>query len=165
MSGPHGYGYTPQDAFNILPIARKRIRDEDLTAAAATQAIAFAAALPNNVLKLYGYADIDEAWSLDETDATGLNAQLGDSGDPNGILTALELIGVSAGLTALGGAGAEYGDGLVVPHASYTPSVLFTATGGATPLVNEADAGDMVFCVPFICVPADLYAYTPTIPG
>ena len=160
MSGNNGPGYTAADALGILPVARKRVRDEDLTTAGATQTISFDAALPNNVLKLYGYVDIEEAFSLDETDATGLTLELGDTGDPNGILTSLDLIGVSAGLTALGGAGAEYGDGLVIPHASYTPAGLFTATGGATPLVTEADAGDLVMCVPFICVPADLYAYT-----
>lgn len=158
MSGNNGPGYTPADALAILPVARKRVQHGDLTASAATQDIAFDAALPNTLFKAYAYVDIGTAWSL-QANATQLTLQMGDSGTVNGLLAAGNLIGTAAGLSALGGAGSEYGDGLVF-HNDYTPRGRFTASGGTTPLVSEADEGDLIMAVPFICIPADLYAYT-----
>jgi hypothetical protein len=159
-----GPGFTLEDAQWLLPFIDVHARDSDLSDADTTQAVLADKTMSLPIMATLGVVDIQEAWSLDESDATGLTAELGYATDPNFTLTALNLIGVAAGLSFLtaGGVGnlivqASVAAGLVT--AGYTPQVQFVATGGATPTVVEADAGYLIARTYFICCPSNLASY------
>lgn len=124
-----------------LPYVELVVQDEDLTTGGTTQAIAMPT-LPVNSVPLFATCNVEEGWTVGGGDATALTAQVGDSGDPDEYLTALDLVGVATGETQLGGNGARVGT-FALEAAAYAPEVLFTASGGASPLVTDADAGQL----------------------
>lgn len=159
-----GSGFTLEDAQWLLPFIDVHARDTDLTDADTTQAVSADKTMPLPVLSTIGVCDVQEAWSLDESDATGLTCELGYATDPNFTLTALDLIGVSAGLSFLtaGGVGnlivqATVAAGVVT--GGYLPQLQFIATGGATPTVAEADAGYIIGRTYFLCCPTNFAGY------
>lgn len=164
-----GKGFTIEDAQWLLPFIDVVARDNDLTDTDSAQTIVADRAIPSSLLVMgvLGITDIQQAYALDGTDATGLTATLGRNGDPDFALLALNLIGVAAGQSLLGGAGV--GDAIIGATRAatqvaggYTPEMLFTATGGATPEVQEANAGLIIGRTHFLCCPSNFADYNVT---
>jgi hypothetical protein len=120
----------------------KAVGHADLTTAGTTQTISFDVA-PTNAYKHDAHIDITTAWTVGGGDATALGLEFGDAGDPNGLLLTKDLVsGGPTGWEQLGGLGAEYRDNLI--ESAFVPALKFTASGGASPLVTDADAGALV---------------------
>lgn len=157
-----GSGFTIDDAQWLLPYIDVIARDELLTDTDSAQTIVADRSIPSSILVMgvLGITDVQQQWTLDGSDATGLTATLGRNGDPDFALLALNLIGVAAGQSLLGGGGV--GDAIIGAtraatqvSGGYTPEMLFTATGGATPEVQEANAGLIIGRTHFLCCPAN----------
>jgi len=100
----------------------------------ATDAISITG-FPANAIPIAAAVEVDTAFTVGGGDTTGLTLQIGDAGDPDGKLAALDLVGVAAGWTA-------HAPGVEHPsfEKAWSPEALFTATGGSTEL-DHVDAG------------------------
>lgn len=160
-----GKGFTLEDAQWMLPFIDVTVRDDDLTDADSAQTFVSDKTFPCAILATLGVADIQQAWTLSTADATGLTFRLGYQTDDDFALAAGNVIGASAGLSLLGGGGV--GDLIVaanraaafVAAGTYVPQMVATATGGATPEVNEATAGLIIGRTYFLACPLNFADY------
>jgi hypothetical protein len=99
-----------------------------LTAAATTEALTIPG-FPSDAIPLH--AEIAIGTFFTGGSATAVTAQIGDSGDPNGLLAALNVFDTtSLGDWTVGtlGVEAEYGSTGPALESAYAPEILFTAT-------------------------------------
>lgn len=98
-------------------------------------------AFPANALVMGCY--IKRITDFSGGSVSALTVQVGDTGDPNGLLTATSVFtGVGAGYTATTGA-AEYAPH---PEAAFLPTLTLTSTSDD---VDALTAGRLKICIPF----------------
>jgi hypothetical protein len=104
------------------------VDESALTAAATTEALDIA--FPANAYPLYAGLAIGAYFTGGSV--TAVTAQLGDAGDPNGILAALNVFDTTSLATWTGTGGVEVEYGSTGPAAdgesAYAPQILFTST-------------------------------------